>query len=187
MKCMSYAFFIGTLAQTTAIDPTPDKSLAMWAIILLGVAVVLFFLEILVPSGGVIGILSATSLVAGIVMLFRIDTTLGLVSAIISLVAVPFLFGFALKLWPNTPIAKMLLLQGSSGDQPTDIDPATVKPKDGLIGVLGEAATDLRPVGMCLIHGRRHECLAENGLIKRGSQIRVVSVDGMGTKVRIEP
>lgn len=175
------------LANASTNSPTPDKSLAVWAIILVGVAVVLFFLEVMVPSGGVIGVLSAVSLIAGVVMLFRINTTLGLIGAILSLAAVPFLFAFALKLWPTTPIAQMLLLKNLPRDGIDRAEPAPNDlPNEPLVGACGQALTDLRPVGTCLIDGRRQPCLAESNLISRGSKIRVVSVDGMGVKVRLD-
>jgi len=188
------SFLTSFLAQSLAplaqvgTSPTPnDESYAIWAIILIGVAFVLFFLEVFVPSGGLIGFLSAVSLVAGIVMLFRINTTLGLISAIVSLIAVPFLFFFALKLWPNTPIAQLLLLKNASKNQAeTQEDPTHNESPDSLVGASGQAITDLHPVGTCLINGHRQQCLAQDGMISRNSRVRVVSADGMEIKVRLE-
>ncbi len=169
------------LAQSATQAPQPDSSLVLWAVILIGVAVVLFFLEVIIPSGGVIGFCSAVSLVAGIVMLFRFNTTLGLVGATLSLIAVPFMFAFALKLWKNTPIAQALLLKTPPRDTGDDANGSALA---SLRGEQGKAMTDLRPVGTCLINGSRHECLAETGLIESGSEVEVVSVDGNEIKVR---
>jgi membrane-bound ClpP family serine protease len=52
------------------------------------------------------------------------------------------------------------------------------------VGHKGEATTELRPVGTCVIDGRREECLATTGVIERGTPIEVVSQDGMYIKVR---
>ena len=52
----------------------------MWGIVLLGVALALFFVEVFIPSGGLIGIVAGVAAVFGIVLLFRVDTTLGLVT-----------------------------------------------------------------------------------------------------------
>ncbi len=177
-----------TLAQAAATGSGGDKSYALWAVILLGVAVVLFLLEVMLPTGGVIGLMAAVSLVAGIVMLFKIDTTVGLIGAVVALAAVPFLFAFVIKVWPYTPIGQRLTLRtpgaldGSKGG-PADTAGAT----QNLIGTQGQALTDLRPVGTCLINGQRHQCLAETGLIPAGTTVRVVDADGMGIKVRAEP
>lgn len=170
------------LAQAASGQAPSDDSYAVWAVVLLGVAVVLFFVEIIVPSGGIIGVFSAVSLVMGIVMLFRINTVLGLVGAMVSLIAAPFLFFFALKLWPSTPIAQMLLLKDTrasthEGDHPADASTA-------IVGLEARALTDLRPVGTCLINGQRRECLAVGGVIRAGATVRVVSATGMEIKVR---
>lgn len=173
-----------SLAQAAAGSP----NYAIWAVILLGVAVVLFFTEIIVPSGGILGFCSAISLIAGIVLLFKINTTLGLIGAIVALTALPFVFAFAIKVWPNTPIAQMLLLR--SPPRP-DANAANGHPDStptDLVGRNGAALTDLHPVGTCLIDGRRVQCLAETGLIRSGTPVCVIAADGIAVKVRgLEP
>ncbi len=174
------------LAQAAAQDSSSEY--ALWGVVLLGLALVLFFLELFVPSGGVIGLGAALAMVAGIVMLFKFDTTTGLVGATVSLGAVPFLFMLGLKIWPHTPIGKMLTLGGGT-EGADEADAATSKPSatsSELIGKTGEAITDLRPVGTCVIDGIRRDCLAEGGVIERGATIRVTSSDGMGIKVRAD-
>ena len=85
----------------------------IWAVLLLAIALALLFAELFVPSGGVISFFAACSLILGIVMLFKVDTKLGLVGAIVVLLATPFLFAAAIKIWPNTPIARLLLLKNA--------------------------------------------------------------------------
>ena len=161
----------------------------IWAILLLAIALALFFAELFVPSGGLISFLAACSLIAGIVLLFIEDPIWGLVGSIVSLLAVPFLFAAALKIWPNTPIARILLLknQPSRGlqDQGVAGHDSTEKAQE-LVGQSGQALTDLRPVGTCLIAGKRTECLADGGLIRSGTPVKVIAADGMHVRVREE-
>jgi len=171
------------LAQSASNPPAPNHNYAAWGIILLGIALVLFFVEVIVPSGGIIGFLSGICMILGLVMLFKFNTTLGLIGAIVSLIAVPFLFAFAVKLWPNTPIARLLMLKNPPRQ---DTQGDTGKLPDQMVGMKGKAMTDLRPVGTCLIDGQRRQCLAVSGLIRSGSAIHVVSADGMEIKVRAE-
>ena len=178
-----------TLAQAGAAVPDEQSVLVVWAILAIGLAVVLFLLELLIPSGLVLGTASMICLVVGIILLFRVNTTLGLIGAIISLLLVPVLFSIAVRIWPQTPIARLLSLKDprgpSSGEQvngsaarPPEPDPRVAT------GARGRALTDLRPVGTCLFDGRRVECLAEGGLIRAGDDVQVVSLDGMHVKVR---
>lgn len=162
-------------------------NLIAWAILLLAIAVVLFFAEMFIPSGGLIGLFAAAAAVAGVVLLFKVDTTIGLIGALVCVAGLPFLFMVALKIWPNTPIARMLTLRNpprADGAEAGDTPVRDPHAPDPLIGVQGKALTDLRPVGACLIDGRRTECLAETGVIRAGTAVRVVAVDGTQIKVK---
>lgn len=157
---------------------------AMLAVVLLVVALLLVFAEVLVPSGGLLGFLAAVSLVAGVVLMFRVDTTLGLVFALVAMIAVPFVLGFAMKILPNTPIGRKLILANPTRDANEHEPHATAHAN--LVGKTGKALTDLRPVGTCLIDGKREECLADAGVIETGATVRVVLADGMQIKVKAE-
>lgn len=159
----------------------------VWGLILLGVAVLLFFLEIFVPSGGVIGVCAVLAGVAGIVLFFHVDTTLGLIGAIIALIAAPFFFAFAIKLWPHTPIGRLLILKDPQSPEGRSGPTAQAGPAESsLVGRVGKALSDLRPVGTCVIDGKRLDCLSEHGVINAGTRVRVVSAEGMQIKVRPE-
>src|SRR5690606_24134067 len=124
------------------------------------------------------GVLAFISLTAGIVLLFQVNTTLGLVGAIVSLSALPFIFGFMLKVAPSTPIFRWMTLTTperaaaeTSADEPS---------RQGVtVGQEGTVVTDLRPVGTCLIAGKRCECLSDAGILRAGTPVRVVFADGM--------
>lgn len=175
-----------TLSQTPPQQTGSNTVWLTWALILIAMAAALFFVELLVPAGGAIGFLAAVCLIAGIVMLFGVDTNLGLLATAVSLATLPVLFFFAIKVWPHTPVAQWLTLGDSQTEDDTDpplSDPAKV---EGLPapGMRGEAVSELRPVGTCRIDGERHECLAVGGVIEPGEAIEVVVVDGTQIKVR---
>lgn len=151
--------------------------------ICLGVALLLFVVELFVPSGGLLGVLAGASAIAGIILLFKINTTLGLVGALIGVAGLPFLVAFAIRIWPQTPIARMLTHKdsGAGTDAFESVSPAG---EPIVVGDEGQAVSDLRPVGVCLLRGRRVDCLAESGLIRAETKVRVVSVDGIQVKVR---
>jgi membrane-bound ClpP family serine protease len=161
----------------------------IWALLLLGAGLVLFVIELFVPSGGLLGLCSAGCAVAGVVCLFKVNTTLGAVASLVILVAIPFLIGYSLKLLPHTPIWKWLTLKDVTRAT-TGVGRAAVSgpapAPDSLVGAQGKAVTDLHPVGTCLINGRRTECLAVGSMIEAGTAVTVVSADGMQVKVRAE-
>ncbi len=185
---------IHTLAQASPAPPPGVGGTGQWltwGIVLLGVALALFFLEVFIPSGGLIGITAGVAAVFGIVFMFRVDTTLGLITAAVALLALPFLVGFALKVWPHTPFGKWVTLD----DEPDDISdrshpgapPTPTAHPDRpriAVGDTGKALTPLRPVGTVMLHGRREECLAQGNTIASGTDVRVVVVDGNEVYVR---
>ncbi|MEX0653799.1 MAG: hypothetical protein WD534_13610 [Phycisphaeraceae bacterium] len=192
-----------TLAQAAQQQPTQpadDTNFVVWGIVLIAIAVALFMVEIFVPSGGIIGIASATALIGGIICLFLDSAALGLVGATVALFALPFAVGFAIKLWPNTPIGRALTLQppqwqqrAANDDEDEDdpdaarpaVDRPTARSVNGLTaGMRGRAMSHLRPVGTCLFDGKREECLAIGSTIDAGTPVRIVSIDGMHVKVK---
>ncbi len=50
--------------------------------------------------------------------------------------------------------------------------------KEGLIGEIGEARTDLNPYGKIYVHGEYWNGKSQEGLIEKGARVKVVRVDG---------
>lgn len=184
------------LAQASGSGSAPatgQTSLLVWGIVLLAAAAALLFVELAIPSAGVISLAAAGCAVAGLVCLTFENTTLGLSATLAVLIACPFIVGFMIKVWPNTPIGKRLILKDGDEDQGNDDSDPTRStrrqtkshlPGVPTIGQQGVAKTPLRPVGTCVIDGRRIECLAVAGIIDAGSTVQVVDVDGMEVRVR---
>jgi membrane-bound ClpP family serine protease len=177
-----------TLAQANNPPQDDGATLLVWALALIGLALMLFMIEVFIPSGGLIGVASAVSLVAGIVLLFWENELWGLIGAAVSLIALPFALGFAIKMWPNTPIGRLLTLATpASRAEPHAADAPTKGAAAGLavtVGQRGRAVTEMRPVGTCVFDGRREECLAAGGLIEPDTPVEIVAIDGRQIKVR---
>lgn len=155
---------------------------------LIVVATLLLAAELFVPSGGLLGISSAVSLIAGIALVFQVNTTAGLVVSALTTVAAPLLIILMMKYLPYTPVVRKLMLSHRQQrlTNPEDDSPTAPADADSLVGAAGKALSDLRPVGTCLINDKRYDCLATAGLIRTGCTIRVVSVDGMQIKVQAD-
>lgn len=155
----------------------------VWAILAFGVAIALLVLEGFLPSGGVLGVLAGICAIAGIVMFFRFDTMWGMVSMAVTLLASPFMIAGLLWIWPNTPIGRMLILD----DEQARINQDT-RGDDGngqiTVGLEGEALTELRPVGACRLKGKRIDCIAQAGMIEKGTKVVVIGVEGVSIKVK---
>ena len=164
-----------------------DHGLLLMGLLCLAVALILVAVEVVIPASGAMAVMGAMALVVGIVLLVWGGGTIGRITAVAALIASPFALIALLWLWPNTPLARMITLRNrDGGDDDSDQEPPAANPAGAAVGATGTALMDLRPIGTCLIHGRRIECLAEGGMIHAGSTVRVVAADGFSTRVALD-
>ena len=158
----------------------------IWGLGLMGASVLLLILEIFVPSGGAILFTACAVGVAGVVCLWLVDPLWGVLSLIFMVLAGPSIFFYGLSLWRHTPLGRKMI--GALSDEEQEkhrLEELHARDEQlRLVGAEGTAATDLRPVGVVLINGKRYDALAELGLIPAGSRVRVTVVESNQLKVR---
>lgn len=165
------------------------SAMLMWGFGLVLLAGFLLFIELFVPSGGVIGLVAGVTSIAGVVFFWRESTMWGLSGTLGVLVLGPCAVAFMLKVYPETYVGRKLILGGSKSEE--EAFAATVRTKadehdnrQELVGQTGVTVNDLRPIGKVRIDGHRYEALAESGVIDAGSEVVVVSVVDNQIKVR---
>lgn len=159
-------------------------TLVIWATVLIAIALLLLLAEMLIPSGGIISIFAGLSLVGGLVCLYLISFTAGLIGTVVTLIVLPVLIVMAVKTMPNTPMGRRVFLNESQQSGVISYDPNVSRSGEELIGQEGVAETEMRPVGTVRLDGKRIECFAEGGIILAGSRVKVTRVQGMEIKVR---
>ncbi len=181
------------LAQAAA-QTTDNSGFLWWGLVLFGAALFLLFLELLVPSGGLIGLLCGVAAIASVVAFFRYDFKVGMAAAVLYAFLTPVLLVFVFKLWVHSPLARRMIL--ADKDEPiAQPDEETVRESERvrsqrlaelrqLIGAEGMTVSDLRPVGFVTINGRRMDGLAESGTIDAQTPIVVTDVYDNQVKVR---
>ncbi len=92
-----------------------------------------------------------------------------------TLIAAPFAAIAAVKIWPKTPIGRRMMLQpiDSKVEHPTVV-----------IGAIGTALSELRPMGMCEFGDERVEVRSQLGLIAAGQKVKITSIDAGRVIVR---
>jgi membrane-bound ClpP family serine protease len=156
----------------------------IWAVLLLVLGLGLAMLEVLVPSGGLLGFLAVAAILGAIVVGFVQSWAAGLALSAAALVAVPVIVVFALRWWPHTPIGRRVLL-GVPREQ--DILPDSPKVRDlkGLVGRVGRAKSQMLLSGAVVIDGRTYDAMSESQPIEEGQMVRVVQV--RGTEIVVRP
>jgi len=142
----------------------------------------LFFVvaEVLFPSLGTFGLAAAAALIGADYLTYDAYGG-GALAGIIALevVAVPVLLRTALRLLPRLGLGRKMMLPAAPPEPASAIEKA-----DHLVGVEGEAVSDLRPSGTALLEGERRSVVAEEGVIAAGTRVRVASVEGFRIVVR---
>jgi membrane-bound ClpP family serine protease len=144
-------------------------------ILLFAAGVLLVVAEVFLPSHGVLGVLGAIGLVAGVIVCLSVNQYLGLVAALTLVLLLPFATALWLKVWPHTPVGKRLILG------PAERQGAATPPRV-YVGQVGVVVSELRPGGVCEFGGsgaaasERIEARAEHGVIPAGRQVEVIAV-----------
>ncbi|QQE11623.1 hypothetical protein JD969_19395 [Planctomycetota bacterium] len=180
----TFITFLGAAATPPPVEPTSNAFL-IWGIVLIAVALVLFVIELLIPTAGIVAILSILSLIIGIAFLFNFNTLVGTIACLLTLFAIPFLIGFGIKIWPHTFIAKWVTLKNEKkAESKTEELLFSEVTHDLQPGMIGETITPLRPVGTCVFNKHRIECIAEAGIIDQNTKVEITLIDGMQIKVK---
>ncbi len=157
-----------------------------WGFILIGVAILLVVVELFVPSGGVIAVVAAIAALAGVVSLFMEGTTWGFIGLSGVVIATPIVIIGGFKIWSSTKIGRVMLgedaqaeIRRRKAEEQRQLDEIR-----SLVGLEGEALTDLRPIGTVRIDGKRYDAQAELKFVDAGSRIVVTHADAFAIKVR---
>ena len=170
---------------------TGGSSPILWAFIFIGIALVLFAIEIFVPSGGLLALMGALAVIGSLIAFFMHDVNTGLIASGTYIVFGPVLAWIAFRIWAASPLAKRMILGGiveEDSDEAMQASKAQQEARlaelQSYIGKQGETITVLRPVGVVRIEGERVDALAESGSIEAEKHIEVITVYDNQVKVR---
>ena len=90
----------------------------VWSALLLLLGLTLVMVEVFVPSGGILGLLSIAALVSSIVLAFyERGVVAGLIFLSVTAVMVPTALVLAFRYWPQTPMGRRVLLEVPRGEE----------------------------------------------------------------------
>jgi membrane-bound ClpP family serine protease len=157
-----------------------------WGVALLAFMFVLLFVELFLPTGGVLGMVAAVVGISGLVCLFRYDLNWGFSGLLALVVLLPAFAAFAFRIWPQTPMGRRVI--GTPSDEEVDAKRlAELRERERLTAMVGKEGlvlTALRPVGLVEIDGARMDALSETMYVRAGAKVKVTYADGSQIKVR---
>jgi membrane-bound ClpP family serine protease len=153
----------------------------VWAILLTIAGCGLLVLEVFLPSGGVLSVLSLATFISGILLAFWSGgPTTGLSFIVAVLVLGPLTVGLSFYYLPRTRIGKALL-----GEVPTEEEVTPDDPRRALLGKYGVARTKMLPSGSVEIDDQMIDAIARGAAIDPGQPVQVVEVRGNRVVVQI--
>ncbi len=163
------------------------EQLLLWGLGLILIGALLLVAELFIPSGGILGVTAALVSLAGVGVLFKHDTTWGLSSLLGVLILGPTLAINMFRWYTSTPLGRKVM--GLPSEAQVEADRAAEMEKqaalDALIGLEGVAKTDLRPIGVVDIDGKRYDAVSDTVYVQRGARVKVIVAEPHQVRVRM--
>jgi len=158
----------------------------VWSILLLVVGLLLISMEIFVPSGGILGFVAISAVLASVVLAFYSYSDqpwIGITFLVVAVIGLPSVLAVALKFFPDTPMGRRILLRVPSEQDVLPEDQRRQALRE-LVGKVGVADTLMLPSGAVRIEGRSVNAMSQGMAIEAGQRVRVVEVQGNTIVVR---
>lgn len=163
-----------------------ENAMLIWGLALLAASVLLVVIEIFVPTGGILAVTAFLTAAAAVICLFMHDVTWGLMGLLFVVIGGPLVGFYGIQLWTQTKIGRAVIggLTPEEEEARRRQEEERRRERDSIVGKVGEAMTDLRPMGVVKVNGKRYDAFSEIRVISAGSKVRVTSADGMNIRVR---
>lgn len=152
-------------------------SLIAIAVLLFVAAMVIFAIDLMIPSGGVLVGVTACFAFAAILVAFRVSTSAGVWMLIATMGAAPVMMWAFLEIWPRTPLGRRMTSAPPPAGEFIWSDAAKSKDSQALIGAQGISLDEMIPSGSVQIDGQSYEAFSESGPIDAGKPVRVIRLD----------
>ena len=137
------------------------------------VGILVIIAEIIIPSGGILGILAAGVFGYSLYLVFsQVSATAGMMFVLADLAIIPVLVYFGIRVLAKSPVTLRVRL--SKRDGVTSQDAA----QNALLGMEGRTVTDLRPSGMAIIDRQRVDVVTRGEYLEKETDIVVTTVRG---------
>ena len=157
----------------------------IWSLILLGIGLLIIGIEMFVPSGGLLGILSGLCILGAIMVGFTASLKFGLVMLILVSVLLPVIFVLAVRYWPSTPIGRLIMIRPPTSDEVLP-DAEARRNLQQLIGKRGIAKCAMLPGGVVTVEGRSYDAVTDGTPVDPGQSVQVIAVRMNRLEVRLD-
>lgn len=147
------------------------------ALLLFLAAMVIFAIDLMIPSGGLLIGVTACLAFAAVVFAFRHSTISGIWMLIASMGAIPIMMCLFVEVWPLTPLGRQMISKPEPSGTYVWSDAAKSVNTGSLIGAEGTVLNEMIPSGLVQIGDQTFEAFSESGPIDAGKAVRIVRLD----------
>ncbi len=153
------------------------------AIILLVLGMAAIFMEVFIPSGGLISVGAIGCIIGSVAVAFvQAGATAGFIFLMAALLLTPTCLIVAFGFLPKTPMGKRLTLTQSQRKE--EGYSAQSAQYQELLGKEGVTLSALRPSGEARIEGKRYDVVTEGDMVEPNAKIVVYKTEGNRIVVR---
>lgn len=147
----------------------------------------LLVLEVFIPSGGLLGLITVGVLIGGVCCAWaawgRLEPSFFGAYLVVLVLGVPSALIGAFTVLPHTSLGRQVLLEAPTLEAVTPFAAEEAK-LENLIGWVGQASSPLTPGGLVNIGNRRLHATSDGLLIEAGEHVEVIGVKGTQVVVR---
>lgn len=154
------------------------------SIILLLVGLGIVVVELFVPSGGLLAVLSGLTLLSAVVVAFLSSPTMGIVILTAIALLLPTMFGVGVRVWPHTAFGRRMLAPPPATEEEILPDLEIRRHLQSLIGKRGRALSKMLPSGDVRIDGRVYDAMSDGMPVEPGELVEVTAVKMNRIEVR---
>ncbi|MEE8384790.1 MAG: NfeD family protein [Dehalococcoidia bacterium] len=156
----------------------------IWSLVLFGAGLLITALEVIIPSGGLLGLAALACLVGSLACAYQLSGLTAVILAVVEVICVPAVVIIGFKILPKTSLGRQLILSPPGETDPDDPQPdgdqaGTDDKPDDMLGREGVVRTALRPSGTAEFDGRRISVVSAGEAVPEGRRVRVVLVEGI--------
>ena len=153
-------------------------SFYMVAVFLGGILCII--IEMLLPTVGLLAGVGVAAMLYSVVLALGgdVDAILAMLGAVVLAVVI---FALIVKKLPSSKLWNRFVLHDQSTSKRGFVSAA---PREALVGRTGVVTTELRPSGTADIDGKPVDVVSEGAFLPKGTEVRVVTVEGARVVVR---
>ncbi|MCY3010454.1 MAG: hypothetical protein NTY42_11485 [Planctomycetota bacterium] len=148
-----------------------------YALGLFALALVIFVIDIMIPSGGVLIGVTGLLILGSVYCAFLHSVTTGIWMVIATCLSMPLMFWMFLVMWPRTPMGKRLIVEPTPADEFVWSDAGESGTATTLLNAIGLTLGEMLPSGLVQIGDKTYEAFSETGPIEKGVQVKVKRLD----------